>query len=274
MVAFSISVPSLPFWACYSNYKYTHIYYLLFLSQTILSLGSHFQAMSKFSRYFLDVVFQIMSFLTHRPIYLSLTLVTLYQDYCDIFSTSFQKYNLHIFMQNSAKNVIALTSHVESNIFYFPSLSWPILLYLSQQFLSCFCVTAVSYILVWPKSVVIATEKAISHWLWLLALPSTAPPLCHQYLYDCTANWTRKMSWVTKMTLPSLLAGSWTRLCAVGGIWKRQLDPVLCESHHDTSLRVHEKLTVFSSCKERPGSRAASFSAMCAALLWGTSVAI
>lgn len=43
-------------------------------------------------------------------------------------------------MQNSGTNVIALTSHVESNTFYFPSLSMPVLLYLPPQF-SCFRVT-------------------------------------------------------------------------------------------------------------------------------------
>lgn len=63
-------------------------------------------------------------------------------------------------MQNSGTNVIALTSHVESNTFYFPSLSMPVLLYLPPQFLSCFRVTAVSYILVAPKPAVIATEKS------------------------------------------------------------------------------------------------------------------
>lgn len=68
-------------------------------------------------------------------------------------------------MQNSGTNVIALTSHVESNTFYFPSLSMPVLLYLPPQFscfrvTTCFRVTAVSYILVAPKPAVIATEKS------------------------------------------------------------------------------------------------------------------
>lgn len=63
-------------------------------------------------------------------------------------------------MQNSATNVIALTSYIASNTFYFPSISWPVLFYLSPQFLSCLCATAVSNILVAPKSAVIATEKS------------------------------------------------------------------------------------------------------------------
>lgn len=175
--------------------------------------------MSKFSRYFLGVLFQIMSFLTHRAMYLSLTLVTSYHNYCDIFSSSFQKYNLHSYL---CRTVLQMSLHsplnVESNTFSFLSLSWPVLLYLSPQFPSCLRVTAASYVLVSPKSAVIATEK--SHLTLALAVSSAqhCPSLCHQYLCDCTANWTRKMSWVTKMTLPSLLRGSLTPLCAVGGI--------------------------------------------------------
>lgn len=146
-------------------------------------------------------------------------------------------------MQNSATNVIALTSHVESNTFYFTCLSWPVILYLSWQFLSCLSGTAVSYILVSPKSAVFATEK--SNLTLALAVgsaqhcPSLVPSI-FLWLHS------RKMSWVTKMTLPSLFRGSLTWLCAAGGIWRRQLDPVLCDCHQDTSLRVQENFTVFS----------------------------
>ena len=58
-------------------------------------------------------------------------------------------------MKNSATNVIALASHVESNTFYFPPLSWPILLYLSPQLSACLHVTAVSHIIVSLKLAVI-----------------------------------------------------------------------------------------------------------------------
>lgn len=138
--------------------------------------------MSKFSRYFLGVLFQIMSFLTHRAMYLSLTLVTSYHNYCDIFSSSFQKYNLHSYL---CRTVLQMSLHsplsIESNTFSFLSLSWPVLLYLSPQFPSCLRVTAASYVLVSPKSAVIATEK--SHLKLALAVssaqhcPSLVPPI-------------------------------------------------------------------------------------------------
>jgi len=76
-------------------------------------------------------------------------------------------------MQNSAANVIGLASHIESNRFYFPSLSWPILLYLLPQLSACLCVTTVSHIIVLLKLAVIATETSYLPLTLALAVSST-----------------------------------------------------------------------------------------------------
>lgn len=79
-------------------------------------------------------------------------------------------------MQNSATNGIALTSHIESSTFYFPSLSWPVLLYLPPQLSASLCVTAVSHIIVSLKLAVIATEKG--HFTLTLALAIRSAQHC------------------------------------------------------------------------------------------------
>lgn len=83
-------------------------------------------------------------------------------------------------MQNSAINVIALASHIESNTFYFLSLSWPILLYLSPQLSACLRVTTVSRTIVSPKLAVIATEKV--HLTLTLSLAFSSAQHCSSFV--------------------------------------------------------------------------------------------